>query len=1085
MMLVDHNTNPDPTGTASIRRKFRSAVRNRLNIFRGRLHKAIIDHDLLGLDGNSTSALQPAAVRCEAFAFYLSTATEIFIGNYGQAFIKEAWNSGIAAIGTPVSIDHNWVEHYCVLFEQERVGIVAVLVQWLNRAVNELLTNRMTKVTAWRILLKFFDKILVRFDALVNMVVIKVHNLARIESLREDGTVHYGVKAERIPVHQTLDARKKLRRTRPTKYVELVTAGDEKVCPRCEALEGQVFSYAEVIGLIPLHVNCLPGDSFVSPIGRIAATSKRTYEGDLIVIRTATGNELKATPNHPVLTDRGWVGIQFLNKGSRVVCYGGGDFVFSRTGHDYKHVPTRIEDVTEAFAKFGSLVRVPLNPVDFHGDGVGDYVDVVYSNSPLKGDRFDVSFLQKAAEVAVQFRNLYLCAFKSLSTAYFFGTTALTSSYRGVGRFGENLSFVGGQSLPVPLQVPVIGSSVGSGDLGLSLFGGHSTPENSCAKPVGLYDLGGSHRFGLGTDGDSFFHEKASDASAAYFEPFSEVAKRLPFPVVFDDVVSVERVAFSGHVYNLETSAGCYVANNIVTHNCRCAVIGHYLKRRLTDAGWEESKHPRGFAGRFASKGVTAQGYLARVQLSPDGIKLAQQTKDQQADNSVIKRMFELHGLSLDDYKAVNKLYYAHNVSSEGSVDKAIEQAWNDPRLGGAMRLLAAWNEWQVVHTKNPNNTLNITAIEKRAIDADKRGEWKAFQSFHQAADLWDNPYDYVRYLKSKAAGDTWFYRKGEFDRSVISTTTNKLGARSGGSHFVPDKAKSFADMRAMGYRLLAGARGLIGVTAGDEGEHLWFRPDIGSSEDAFSQNYIDDAASWEENLHPRVAGGAQGGGRFTSKGGTGGGAPMPQRVFGSKNKRVAEGAAKKLQQQQAVSHYGEKLVRLKKTSARAFSGDQIETKIKLSKLETDAVGESVALSYLRSIGFIHAHSANIKGNNYPIDIFADHRAIELKSGQVSNTKSAQKFRITLGQPGKAEMELLKRMTKEERLKHNTAKLDEAVKRKLDVAKNHGMSPVTMMVLFNPDKNHADIFVVDGYHKNIRWNSKELASGYVGSFLYS
>lgn len=245
------------------------------------------------------------------------------------------------------------------------------------------------------------------------------------------------------------------------------------------------------------------------------------------------------------------------------------------------------------------------------------------------------------------------------------------------------------------------------------------------------------------------------------------------------------------------------------------------------------------------------------------------------------------------------------------------------------------------------------------------------------------------------------------------------------------------------------------------------------------------DSAQWQENLHPRAAGGAQGGGRFTSKGGAGGGALIPQRAFGSKNKRLGAGIAKKAEQQAAIAKYGEKLVRLKKTKDKAFNGEQIETKIKLSKLETDAVGESVALTYLRSIGFIHARSANTKGNNFPVDIFADHRAIELKSGQVSNTKAAQQFRITLGQPGKAEMELLQRMSKEERLKYNSSNLDRAVKRKLEVAKNYGMSPVTMMVLFNPDTQHADIFVVDGYHKRISWKSKELASGYVGSFVYS
>jgi hypothetical protein len=38
-------------------------------------------------------------------------------------------------------------------------------------------------------------------------------------------------------------------------------------------------------------------------------------------------------------------------------------------------------------------------------------------------------------------------------------------------------------------------------------------------------------------------------------------------------VISVERVAFHGDVFNLETEAGYYVAEGIVTHNCDCILM--------------------------------------------------------------------------------------------------------------------------------------------------------------------------------------------------------------------------------------------------------------------------------------------------------------------------------------------------------------------------------------------------------------------------------------------------------------------------------------------------------------------------------
>ena len=43
--------------------------------------------------------------------------------------------------------------------------------------------------------------------------------------------------------------------------------------------------------------------------------------------------------------------------------------------------------------------------------------------------------------------------------------------------------------------------------------------------------------------------------------------------VVTCDVISVEEVDFSGHVYNLQTGSGCYSANAIVAHNCTCSIV--------------------------------------------------------------------------------------------------------------------------------------------------------------------------------------------------------------------------------------------------------------------------------------------------------------------------------------------------------------------------------------------------------------------------------------------------------------------------------------------------------------------------------
>ncbi|MCH8815562.1 MAG: minor capsid protein [Chloroflexi bacterium] len=62
--------------------------------------------------------------------------------------------------------------------------------------------------------------------------IIRAHHVATINTYREAG-----VEGVRV-------------------LAEWRTAGDERVCERCEALEGQIFTLDEIEGLIPLHAQC-------------------------------------------------------------------------------------------------------------------------------------------------------------------------------------------------------------------------------------------------------------------------------------------------------------------------------------------------------------------------------------------------------------------------------------------------------------------------------------------------------------------------------------------------------------------------------------------------------------------------------------------------------------------------------------------------------------------------------------------------------------------------------------------------------------------------------------------------------------
>src|SRR5262249_21269479 len=105
--------------------------------------------------------------------------------------------------------------------------------------------------------------------------------------------------------------------------------------------------------------------------------------------------------------------------------------------------------------------------------------------------------------------------------------------------------------------------------------------------------------------------------------------------------------------------------------------------------------------------------------------------------------------------------------------------------------------------------------------------------------------------------------------------------------------------------------------------------------------------------------------------------------------------------------------ITLTRTARRAVKSEPVETTNPLSKLETGALGERIAIAFLQNRGFKDARPLNTSTNNYAVDMVADHEAIEVKTGLVSNGTTAQHWRSTIGQPGNKEMAWLKKASPE------------------------------------------------------------------------
>ncbi|HVL03348.1 MAG TPA: Hint domain-containing protein, partial [Acidimicrobiales bacterium] len=142
-------------------------------------------------------------------------------------------------------------------------------------------------------------------------------------------------------------------------------------CKLCVVASTRVYRTDQ---LQPGHVRCVIGSTRVASASAREVT-RRWHEGEVVVLRTASGNEVTITSEHPVLTTQGWVpagqvheGMDLLRSADRERVGGGVP--------DEHDVPASIEERFRAGMVRG-LVSVPFSSENFHGDiGNGD-VDVV------------------------------------------------------------------------------------------------------------------------------------------------------------------------------------------------------------------------------------------------------------------------------------------------------------------------------------------------------------------------------------------------------------------------------------------------------------------------------------------------------------------------------------------------------------------------------------------------------------------------------------------------------------------------------------------------------------------------------------
>ncbi len=332
------------------------------------------------------------------------------------------------------------------------------------------------------------------------------------------------------------------------------------------------------------HDNCVIGSTLVNgPTTEIAY--RRWYEGELVVVRTSSGNELSITPNHPVLTSRGWVEAGLLREGDDVVERAGADLASLGVPHE-DDVPSRIEDVWGAHSVNG-LRSVPVAAEDFHGDGAGTQgnVEVVSAHGFLAhmldaevgeftaqpvgaaaGGSAVAGSLAAEGDSAAVLLALLHAAHGGMGGAGEVGTLcrahAALANEHGVAAASRALT-----GLSEPSAHNGTSDTVGAGD-GLDGLAGTVGVNDA----LGRGDSSRARPLGPGARYDPPALQDQAERLRVHADLGRALLERLTGGVQLSRVVDLRRVDYSGHVFNLQTAEGWYDASSVVVSNCRCHV---------------------------------------------------------------------------------------------------------------------------------------------------------------------------------------------------------------------------------------------------------------------------------------------------------------------------------------------------------------------------------------------------------------------------------------------------------------------------------------------------------------------------------
>ena len=372
-------------------------------------------------------------------------------------------------------------------------------------------------------------------------------------------------------------------------YDEYTFLAEGTACPVCRALNNKVFKVAKMLpgtNAPPMHPLCVfPNTKVISP--DIEAMTRSLYSGCVVEIGTSDGARLTVTPNHIVLTARGWVRAKNLIKGDKVINYSRGiKSVIESDPTDNDGIPT-IEELFTSLLESGAVpaISMPISSEDFKGDAPSDgEIDIIFIDGKLRnklnatlsqlvGDVLLVGAsesgevtLSRNCSLAEQLAGLGLAADGIMS-----GSRIAAILLRGTLTHSQLI----GLRLPSDYDARLYKTAANDTSADIKLFG-----DGIFAHPGSIHisDLLDIKRDFNSLKRNTASLETALDGRFCDSVGLCDFISAFSGFVTFDDIIFVTNKYYSGHVYDASSLSTLYIANGIITSNCRCSTAA-YMSR--------------------------------------------------------------------------------------------------------------------------------------------------------------------------------------------------------------------------------------------------------------------------------------------------------------------------------------------------------------------------------------------------------------------------------------------------------------------------------------------------------------------------